>query len=392
MAESFSQPVAGEGTRQGATRGRIAAMTETATPDLVRRIEQLVRDGEGDFDGLALEAFAFQYERIPAYRRLCQGRGLARGAVGSWREIPTVPASAYKTLALHTAPPRITFRSSGTTQGEARRSVHHHPFPDLYRTVIDASFPRFCPLATARPPMLSLVPTPEQLPDSSLSFMVGHVLERFGGEGSVTVFGERRIELSKVRTWLGARQRDRRPGLVLATGLALAQLLDGLERMSLRFRLPSGSALFETGGLKGRTREISREDLLSRLEQHLGLPPARALGEYGMTELTSQCYTRTLLEPAPEPLPEGADPTAFVAPPWVRVRILDAETLEEAPPGEPGLIAVFDLANVGSAVHLLTEDLGRTAPGGGFHLAGRAAGAELRGCSLTVEEMAGSNG
>ena len=68
-----------------------------------------------------------------------------------------------------------------------------------------------------------------------------------------------------------------------------------------------------------------------------------------MTELTSQCYTRALF---------GEDPDLFVAPPWVRVRILDPETLEEAPEGQPGLIAVLDLANVGSALHLLTEDLG----------------------------------
>jgi hypothetical protein len=367
-------------------------MTETATPELVRRIERFVTSGEGDFDALALEAFAFQYERIPAYRRLCEGRGLAPGEVGSWRRIPTVPASAYKSadrsLALHAAPPQITFRSSGTTQGEARRSVHHHPFPDLYRAVIDASLPRFCPLAPARPPMLSLIPTPERLPDSSLSFMIGHVLERFGGEGSATAFGKTRVELAAVRSWLGARQRDRRPGLILATGLALLQLLDGLERMSLRFRMPAGSGLFETGGLKGRTREVSREELLSRVEGHLGLPPQRVLGEYGMTELTSQLYTRTLAEPEPEPTPDGADRTAFVGPPWVRARILDPETLAEAPEGEVGLIAIFDLANVGSTVHLLTEDLGRSAAGGGFHLAGRAAGAELRGCSLTVEEMA----
>jgi hypothetical protein len=96
-----------------------------------------------------------------------------------------------------------------------------------------------------------------------------------------------------------------------------------------------------------------------------------------MTELTSQCYTRTLL---------GDDPDVFVAPHWMRVRVLDPETLAEAPVGTPGLIAVFDLANLGSAVHLLTEDLG-IAEGEGFRLLGRAAGAELRGCSLVVEEL-----
>jgi hypothetical protein len=96
-----------------------------------------------------------------------------------------------------------------------------------------------------------------------------------------------------------------------------------------------------------------------------------------MTELTSQCYTRSLY---------GEDPDLFVAPAWVRVRILDPETLEEVPAGTPGLISVFDLANVGSAVHLLTEDLG-VADGAGFRLRGRAAGAELRGCSLVVEAL-----
>ena len=302
--------------------------------------------------------------------------------MGSWQDVPLTPASAFKSLALHAAPPRVIFRSSGTTQGEEHRSVHRHPFPALYRAVIEASFPHFCLPGMGRPPMLSLIPTFEQLPDSSLSFMIDHVLDRFGGEGSATVFGKSRIDLAKARSWLGARQRDGRPGLLLTTGLALVQLLDGLERMGLRFRSPPGSALFETGGLKGWTREVAREELSKRVEQHLGIPPHRVVGEYGMTELTSQCYTQTL-----SAADGNADPTAFVAPPWVRVRILDPETLEEVPRGDLGLIAVFDLANVGSALHLLTEDLGRAAVGGGFHLAGRAAGAELRGCSLTVEEM-----
>jgi hypothetical protein len=107
------------------------------------------------------------------------------------------------------------------------------------------------------------------------------------------------------------------------------------------------------------------------------VPPEFVVREYGMTELTSQCYTQTLL---------GGDPDVFVAPHWMRVRLLDPETLEEARAGDPGLICVFDLANLGSAVHLLTEDLG-VAEEEGFRLLGRAAGAELRGCSLTVEEL-----
>jgi hypothetical protein len=346
------------------------------------RVTRFLTDPAGaSFEELALAAFAFQFERIELFRRLCEGRGATPEAVSDWRQVPPVPTAAFKTLELAAAPAVEVFRSSGTTEGE-RRSVHHHPFPDLYRQVIDASFPRFClPYAPpgGRLPILSLIPSREQLPDSSLSFMADHILARHGSPESLTAFGARGVEAARARSWAGSRQREGRPVLVLATAFALAQWLDALERQGLRFRLPPGSAVFETGGFKGRVTEMSREDLLERLGAWLGVPPGSVVREYGMTELTSQCYTRALL---------GGDPDLFMAPHWVRVRILDPETLAEAPAGTPGLISVFDLANLGSAVHVLTEDLG-VAEGEGFRLLGRAAGAELRGCSLAVEELRG---
>lgn len=341
---------------------------------ILDRVARFVSDpASASFDDLALEAFAFQFERIEPYRRMCEGRGAVPGAVTGWRQVPPVPTAAFKSLTLAAEPAKEVFRSSGTT-GEAR-SVHHHPYPDLYRLTIDASFPRFCLPLGSPAPMLSLIPTREQLPDSSLSFMVDHVLARWGTPESATAFGSRGVEVAKARSWAGSRQREGRPVLVLATAFALAQWLDGLERMGLRFRLPAGSAVFETGGFKGRTQELTRQELVERIGVWLGV--GSVVREYGMTELTSQCYTRALV---------GEDPDLFVAPPWVRVRVLDPATLEEAPAGTPGLICVFDLANVGSAVHVLTEDLG-VAEEGGFRLLGRAAGAELRGCSLVVEEL-----
>ncbi|HEV7503538.1 MAG TPA: hypothetical protein VGS07_01365 [Thermoanaerobaculia bacterium] len=330
------------------------------------------------FEELALAAFAWQFERIEPYRRLCARRGTTPETVRDWRQVPFVPAAAFKTMTLAAAPAVEVFRSSGTTREE--RSEHHQPFPDLYRQVIDASFPPFClPFLApgAKLPILSLIPPREQIPDSSLSFMADHLLSQWGSPESATAFGPRGVEAVKARSWAAARQREGRPVLILATAFALAQWLEALERLGLRFRLPPGTALFETGGFKGRTTELSRPDLLARVQTWLGVPPEFVVREYGMTELTSQCYTRALL---------GGDPDLFVAPHWVRVRVLDPETLAEAPAGSPGLLAVFDLANLGSAVHLLTEDLG-VAEGEGFRLFGRAAGAELRGCSLVVEEL-----
>ena len=340
------------------------------------RITDFIADpNSGDFNELALAAFAFQCERIAPYRDLCDRRGIDPAALRDWRAIPAIPVTAFKSLELAVAPAVEVFHSSGTTGAE--RSTHHHPFPDLYRHTVDHSFPRSCLPAAAPVPMLSLIGDRALLPDSSLAFMVEHVLRRWGSADSLTAFTRRGVETAKARSWLGARQRAGAPVLILATAFALVELLDALARIDLRFRLPPGSALFETGGYKGRTREIARPELHAMVSDRLGLPPERIVREYGMTELTSQCYTRSL---------QGGDPERFVPPHWVRARVLDPLTLAEAPAGTPGVLAILDLANLGSAVHLLTEDLG-AADGEGFRLLGRAAGAELRGCSLAAEEL-----
>ncbi|KAB2959987.1 MAG: acyl-protein synthetase [Thermoanaerobaculia bacterium] len=347
--------------------------------DVVERIRAFLggaTHAEAELDALALAAFGYQFERIPPYRALCERAARTPGAVASWREIPMVPASAFATVELATEAPRETFRSSGTL-GSAR-SVHRHPFPDLYRAAVDATFPRFCLGAAERPPMLALVPPRAVAPDSSLGFMVDHVLARFGGPGSGYGFGARGVEIGPCRSWLAARQRGGEPVLVLASAFALADLLAFLARSNLHFRLPAGSAIFETGGFKGRAKTLSRAELLGAAADWLGVPSGRVVSEYGMTELTSQAYTATLA---------GGDPELFVPAPWMRVRALDPATLAELPAGETGLLAIFDLANVGSALHVLTEDLGRTEPGG-FRLAGRAPDADLRGCSLLAEELA----
>lgn len=331
---------------------------------------------ETEFEALALEAFGRQFERIAAYRAMCERAGRTPASVESWREIPLVPAAAFATVELATDPPLEVFRSSGTLGGAP--SVHRHPFPDLYRAVVDATFPRFCLPRGGRPAMLALVPPRTVAPDSSLGFMVAHVLERFGGPGSDHAFGERGVEVGRARSWLGARQRALEPVVLLATAFALADLLAFLERSDLRFRLPAGSVVFETGGYKGRTRELTRDELLERIARWLGVPDELVVSEYGMTELTSQAYTDAV---------GGGAPGRFVAPPWMRVRALDPGTLAERPRGEVGLLSIFDLANVGSALHVLTEDLGST-EAGGFRLAGRAPDADLRGCSLLVEQLA----
>lgn len=341
---------------------------------LVRRIERFIVAGEGDFAELAAAAGRFGYERVEPYGRLCGRRGVDPDALGDWRLVPAVPTSAFKSLRLAAAEPREVFRSSGTTRGGERRSVHYHAYPDLYRTVIDASFADAClPEGARRLPILSLIPDRAIAPDSSLSFMAAHVFERHAAPGSTWAVPGAGIDVDLACRWLRARAEGE-PVLVLATALALVLLLDRLEgegRSALR--LPRGSRVFETGGFKGRSLETTPEAVRRRARTLLGLQPEAVVREYGMTELTSQAYSR----------PGGE---RLRTPPWMPFRVLDPETLEEVEDGETGLLAFFDLANLGSVCHVLTEDLG-VREDGGFRLLGRASGAELRGCSLTAEEL-----
>ena len=156
---------------------------------LVDRIEAFVRDeASGEFAELVLEAFDFQFERIAPYRAMCERLERTPESVDDWREIPLVPTRAFQTMDLSTGDTGEVFRSSGTTG--AARSTHHHPFPDLYRNSIDTAFPAHCLPPPGRDvPMLSLIPDRQQLPDSSLSFMIDHVVRSWGSKASAWAVG-----------------------------------------------------------------------------------------------------------------------------------------------------------------------------------------------------------
>jgi hypothetical protein len=139
-----------------------------------------------------------------------------------------------------------------------------------------------------------------------------------------------------------------------------------------------------TGGFKGRTREVPADQLRARIEELLG--PERIVGEFGMTELSSQLYEGSSSGAALESAVANAPRGTYLAPPWLSVRALDPTTLEPVEPGQPGLAGFIDLANVDSAVYVVTQDLIRE-EGGGVRLLGRMPRAPMRGCSLAAEAI-----
>lgn len=350
---------------------------------LIERVLKFIR-GKTDetFEGLALEVFAFQYQRNPAYRRFCDQRKVTPETTVRWEEIPPLPTAAFKFLDLTCAPPEQVFVTSGTSQGKERRGRHGFPWLELYHTSLLTNFAAHLLSDGARPRMLILAPSPDLCPTSSLSHMLEVVRKAYGGEGSAYFVGEAGMDLTGLLRTLQEVEAQHEPICLLGTVFAFVHLLERCLQEGWTFRVPEGSRLMDTGGFKGRSREVSRDELLRLYEEMFGIPEALCINEYGMTEMGSQFYDNTLRDR----VLQRSRVRFKEVPPWVRTRILDPTTFEELPEGEVGLLTHYDLANCGSVMAIETEDLGYGI-GDGFEIVGRAPGAEARGCSLTVEEL-----
>ena len=302
---------------------------------------------EAAFNRLALESYARQRTHNALYRRYADSAG-AGERLSDWREIPALPVSAFK--------------AGEVAAFDRRRAVK------VFKTYV---LP-----AVSSIPVASLVPSFMDLPDSSLSYMAGRVIERFSGGRAFQVVEDSRFRFESLLTFLREREEAGERVLCFAASLAWCGFLDFLEEKSVTLRLPAGSRVLETGGFKGRRTEITRAELLERTEARTGVGPGFVVNEYGMTELSSQFYDRTLAEKK----------AGKCVPSWTRVRLIDPATGADARAGERGLIQILDLANQGSSIAVRTEDEGEPSAGG-FEIVGRREGADLRGCSLTFEEM-----
>ena len=361
--------------------------------DLAGELEALFGRGadarldDEDFDALALRVFAFQHESNPVYRGFCEGRGAGPGTVRRWEDVPAVPATAFRFVDLICGDPptaEATYVTSGTTAGPGARGRHLVASVSLYHASALAGLRAWLVPEDAPLPVLSLVPSPSDAPASSLSAMIGFAGEAWGDPIRWLAHPARGPDPDAYREAAAEVAASGRPALVAGTAFGFVQLLDSLDEGVPAAPLPAGSRVMETGGFKGRSRVVARSELYARLEARLGVARDRIVNEYGMTELLSQLW-----EPV---LREGARAAGrHVAPPWLRVRALDPATLAPLPPREPGLLAFFDLANLGSVSHVLTEDLGSVSPDG-VRLEGRVPGAEPRGCSLALEELLSSAG
>ncbi|MGD0289446.1 MAG: hypothetical protein ABSC63_07320 [Candidatus Binataceae bacterium] len=349
------------------------------------------------FEPLALAVFRYQFENVPVYRQFCIARGVSPQTVNSLSEIPAASTVAFKYADVRgpaeaVSPAALTFTTSGTTKGFTERGRHHVPRPEIYRASALAHLRRMLFPDGRRLAMLALHPTADRMPESSLSTMVTWCIEEFGTGAMVCAATRASVDTAAAIQFLDDAQARREAVCILGTTAASATLFEAVARRGRTIRLAAGSRLMDTGGAKGQAIPLTAVELVERANQILGIDPALAINEYGMTEMCSQLYDATPFNSRLDPNPVHAlNLDCFrvkLAPPWLRPTALDPVTLHPLGDGRVGLLAFFDLANVGSISALMTEDFGMVR-GEAVAILGRSAAGGARGCALSIDEFAG---
>jgi hypothetical protein len=338
---------------------------------------------EPEVHALALDVARHQAASVEPLRRLLLARGIDLGRATRLDDVPALPTDVFKLRRVAAHPPELdvrVFLTSGTTVG-ARGA---HPFRTLatYEAAALAWGTRWL-LAGGPARSFVLAPTFEQAPESSLGFMI-ELFSRSLGVPTSFFLGPSGIDASALTAAARAAALADEPVIVFGTAFAYVFALDALGETALP--LPAGSRALLTGGFKGRTREVPESELRRGIARLFALPSSRVIGEYGMTELSSQTYEPRLVEG--DPPRDGT----YVAPPWVQVVAVDPATLTPVAEGEIGIARIVDLANVDSALAVQTQDRVRVVGPGRFELLGRAPGAPPRGCSLAIEDIVAGDG
>lgn len=332
-----------------------------------------------EFDLLALDVFAYQYWTNPAYRRYCDRLGRGPADVAHWTQAPAIPTSAFALLRLACFPPertRLTFVSSGTTRGT--RSRHELEDSALYDASLLVHFRARVAPDCDRIQFVALAPAFASAPHSSLSYMLSQLSDAYGTDCDAFFVADDAFDVESAVTALrGATE----PVLAIGTAFGFVHFFDHCRLKGIRFELPAGSRVVETGGFKGKSREVAPAELYGWFSDLLGIPRALCASEYGMCELGSQWYDANLSDYLAGRAPRL---NLKVGPHWAKTLVVDPVTAQPVCAGEIGLLQIFDLSNRGSVAAILTGDLAREVDGG-FELLGRAPGEPPKGCSLALD-------
>ena len=318
-------------------------------------------NSEADFVSVALDVFRYQHKNCSPYREYVDMLGYDVDAIESVKDIPFLPIEFFKTKEIITQehPSQLEFTSSGTTGNQT--STHYIADKTMYEESFLRCFKQFVgnPSDFA---ILALLPSYLERENSSLVYMVNELINQ--SRNSDSGFYLYNVdEFADKLTVLAARKQKT---LIFGVGFAL---LDMVEKC--HFRYPE-LMIFETGGMKGRRKEISREELHTEISQGFGVDVIYS--EYGMTELLSQAYSM--------------NGESFRCPSWMKILLRDPQDPLSIinSPEKRGGINVIDLANLYSCSFIATQDMGKFRNDGSFEVLGRFDYADIRGCNMLMED------
>lgn len=324
---------------------------------LIERIFSVERTG--DFNELALDIFRHQYFHNETYRTFCEALKKGPFNVEEVWQIPFLPASFFtqhRVVSFNAKEERV-FTSSGTTGSTP--SQHFVYDTSIYEESFVRAFRRFYG-EPSEYCIMALLPGYYERSGSSLVYMADRLME-LSGHPHGGFYLRDLVALAEKLQWLHSKGQK-----VILLGVTFA-LLDLAEKHPVN--IPN-AIIMETGGMKGRRKELVREELHQTLTEAFGVSAIHS--EYGMTELFSQAYSKG----------QGL----FECPPWMKVLIRDTnDPLSLQNQGHSGGINVIDLANIHTCSFLATQDLGKTHASGRFEVLGRFDNTDIRGCNLMVE-------
>ena len=311
-----------------------------------------------EFQKIALKIFRFQYDNNTVYREFCEALKAEKHLVKTLEEIPFLPIQFFKShqVVSSTDKPQVIFTSSGTTGTTTSQHLitdvslyeqsYRQGFAEFYGNIEDYIF-------------LALLPSYQERSGSSLIYMVEDLISLSHNTESGFYLYNHEDLIAKLREF------DKQDKNVILMGVTYA-LLDLIEKEKFDFK---NLIIMETGGMKGRRKEMIREELHDILCDGFGVSSIHS--EYGMTELLSQAYS----------LGDGV----FNCPQWMDVMMRDTEDpLSYIGNGKTGGINVIDLANINSCSFIATQDLEKRYDNGTFEVLGRFDNSDIRGCNLMV--------
>ncbi len=313
---------------------------------------------ESEFQDLALEIFNMQSENVPVYKSFISHLNIKREEIKDFRKIPFLPVELFKSheiISRHLKP-EIIFESSGTSGTAPSR--HFVADPGIYQESFIKGFRRFYG-EPSEMCILALLPSYMERSNSSLVYMADKLIRMSSHPES----GFYLDEFDKLLKVLFGLKRKGHPALLLGVSFALLDFAEKYEEDL------EGVIFMETGGMKGRRKELVREDLHKILKKRFNLESVHS--EYGMTELLSQSYS--------------SGDGLFYSPPWMKILVRDSyDPFQILEPGIAGSINIIDLANINSCAFISTSDMGRINNDGGFEILGRIDNSDIRGCNLML--------